>query len=250
MNWAFVCPAFIQYGDNYYSVFSALTDEGPWWRAYYLIACITGGISTLLVDVTIIWRCWVVWDRQWRIISLPGICAIAAMIMKTMQILNDLHNYTYDISNTRLFAQNIDWSLIYALLVLATNLICTLLIVYRIIRFAQRLFLFRSIISALIESSAIYTLVLIVYLALVGRNMMVAYYADMVAAYIRAFSPTFLVLRVAARPTSGEDTNSKMTASSDLSVIHFTPLDENSCDDVCEENIPQSHSRTGTTEIV
>ncbi len=54
MTWAFVCRAFIQYGDNYYSVFSALMDDGPWWRASFLIGSITGGISTLLVDVTIV----------------------------------------------------------------------------------------------------------------------------------------------------------------------------------------------------
>ncbi len=105
--------------------------------------------------------------------------------MKTMQILSDFHHFSDDIGKTSVFDQNIDWSLIYALLMLATNFICTLLIVYRIVRSTQRLFLFRSIISALIESSAIYTLALIVYLVLVGRNTMAGDYADIVGAYIR-----------------------------------------------------------------
>ncbi|PBK61730.1 hypothetical protein ARMSODRAFT_1025456 [Armillaria solidipes] len=185
IDWAFVCRAFIEYGYNYYSLYVALVYMGPWWKAYQLIDDIIGGISTLLVDVTIIWRCWVLWDCQWRVVSLPIICAIAATIMKTMQIFSGIVTERGNIAQTNGFVQNIDWSLIYALLTLATNLICTLLIVYQIIRFAQRLFLFRSIISALIESSAIYTLTLIVYLALTGRNILAAYYADIVAAYIR-----------------------------------------------------------------
>ncbi len=53
-NWAFACRAFIEYSYNYYSMFSALTDGGPLWRAYYLVSGITGGISTLLVDVTMV----------------------------------------------------------------------------------------------------------------------------------------------------------------------------------------------------
>ncbi|PBK96097.1 hypothetical protein ARMGADRAFT_1077607 [Armillaria gallica] len=78
IDWVFERRVFITYGDIYYSMFSALTDNEPWLaRAWYLIGSITGGISTLLVDAIIIWRCWVLWDCQWRIVSLPIICAIA-----------------------------------------------------------------------------------------------------------------------------------------------------------------------------
>ncbi|SJL15473.1 uncharacterized protein ARMOST_18971 [Armillaria ostoyae] len=245
MDWVFESRAFIEYGDNYYSVSTAL-DNGPWWSAYYILDGIAGGSSTLLVDVTIIWRCWVLWDRQWRIVLLPIICAIAGTFMKTMQLLSGFFDSTDDISKTGGFAQNINWSLIYALLILATNLICTLSIVYRIICFAHRLLLSRSIISALIESSAIYTLALVVYLALVGRNMTAAFYADVVAAYIRAIAPTLLVLRVAAMSTASEET----TSSRDLSDIHFKRRDENSGDDTGDSNSPGSHCRAGTAEIV
>ncbi|SJL15561.1 uncharacterized protein ARMOST_19062 [Armillaria ostoyae] len=250
MNWASACHAFIQYGDNYYSVFSALMDKSPWWRASALINGITGGISTLLVDVTIIWRCWVLWNCQWKIVLLPIICAIATTIMKIMQILSNFTYSTDDISKTAVFQQNIDWLLIYALLMLVTNLICTILMVYQIIHFAQRLFLFRSIISALIESSAIYTLVLIMYLALVGKNTMAAYYADVLAAYIRNIAPTLLVLHVAARPTSSSN-DEESTDSTPLSDINFRPMGENNTgsDNSSDQSFSESH-RTGTTEII
>ncbi|KAK0185429.1 hypothetical protein F5146DRAFT_1005415 [Armillaria mellea] len=57
------------------------------------------------------------------------------------------------------------------------------------------------IISALIESSAIYTLALVVYLVLLRGNTMSAAYSDIVATYVRAIALTLLVLRVAARST-------------------------------------------------
>ncbi|SJL15550.1 uncharacterized protein ARMOST_19051 [Armillaria ostoyae] len=60
-------------------MFSALMVDGPWWQAHSFINGITGGISTLLVDVTMIWHCWVLWDCQWRIVVLPIICAIATI---------------------------------------------------------------------------------------------------------------------------------------------------------------------------
>ncbi|SJL18782.1 uncharacterized protein ARMOST_22382 [Armillaria ostoyae] len=244
MDWEFERCIFIEYGENYSTRFTELMDDGPWGRAYCLVNGITGGTSTLLVDVTIIWHCWVLWDHQWRIVLLPIICAIAGTIMKTMQILSYFPNSTDDISNTGGSVHYfIDWVSIYALLTLVTTLMCTVLIVYRIIRFAHRLLVFRGILSALIESSTIYMLALIVYLVLVGRNMIAVYYTDIIASYVKAIALTLLVLRVVARSNSGSS-NEEHNASRDLSVICFQRMDENSCDDIGESSVPGSHYRT------
>ncbi len=53
-NWTFEHQGLIEYGDNYYSIYSAMEDNGPRWRADYVIDGITGGIGTLLVDITIV----------------------------------------------------------------------------------------------------------------------------------------------------------------------------------------------------
>ncbi len=53
MACAFVHHAFIEYSNNPYSVFTVL-DFGPWLSINDLVAGITGGISTLLVDITIV----------------------------------------------------------------------------------------------------------------------------------------------------------------------------------------------------
>ncbi|KAK0244810.1 hypothetical protein EDD85DRAFT_979839 [Armillaria nabsnona] len=246
MEWTFAHRAFIEYGYNYYSVFVALTGDGLWWRVYYLIGGVTGGIGTILVDITITWRCWVLWGCQWQVVLIPIMCLVAATVMKAMQIFSDFHGVS-DVSKSVLYAAEIDWPLIYAALSLTTTLMCTLLIVYRIVRFARRLLLFRRIISALIESAMIYTLSLIVYLALAGRNLMAANYADTVAAYVRAIAPTLLALRVAAGSTSISNDEESNT-SGNISDINFRPMGKNSSSsNPSDESFSGSHG-TRTAE--
>ncbi|PBK96188.1 hypothetical protein ARMGADRAFT_1028382 [Armillaria gallica] len=180
--------------------------------------------------------CSSLWDCQWQVVLIPTMCLVAATGMKAMQMFSGIHVLS-DISKGALFVTEIDWSLI-----------STLLIVYRIVRFARRLSLFRHIISALIESAMIYTLVLIVYLVLVGGNMMVAYYAEVVAAYVRAIAPTLLALRVAAGSTS-ISSDEESNTSGNISDINFKPMGENSSSDASDESFSGSYG-TRTTESV
>ncbi|KAK0432306.1 hypothetical protein EV421DRAFT_2040739 [Armillaria borealis] len=185
-GWAYERRAFIQNGDTFFNVFFALQAISPWWRAFQLVDGISGGMSTFIVDVTIIWRCWVLWERRWRIILIPGLCAIVGIIAKSLQIRSIFINTTSDIGNTGGFAADTDWALIYISLTLTTTLLCTLLIVYRIVRLASRVSSYGKIVEIVIESSAMYSLTLIVYLALVARNLESGFYADIIMAYVKA----------------------------------------------------------------
>ncbi|KAK0472645.1 hypothetical protein IW261DRAFT_1596781 [Armillaria novae-zelandiae] len=204
VDWAYHRRAFILNGDNFFTVFCALQSISPWWRASQLVEGISGGLSTFIVDITIIWRCWVFWGRQWLIVFIPSLCAIAGTVAKSLQIRSTFINTTSDIGNTGGFAAQIDWALIYLSLTLATTLLCTLLILYRIVRLASGVSSYGKIVEIVIESSAMYSLTLIVYLALVARNLESAYYADMIMAYIKVIAPTLLIGRVAV----GSDSNS------------------------------------------
>ncbi|KAG7439906.1 uncharacterized protein BT62DRAFT_1081291 [Guyanagaster necrorhizus] len=200
IDWVFKRRAFIGHGNNYYTVFTALADNGPWWRAYNIIGSVAGGTTTLLVDITIIWRCWILWNRQWRVIFVPMVFAVAGTAMKAMEIFSTFRESTNpDISGTSHFVTEINWPLIYILLTLSTTLTCTILIVYRLIRHAPGMSTSHKLIEMLIESSAMYSLSLIVYLALlVQKNSHPAFYIDIIAAYIKAIAPTLLVGRVSA----------------------------------------------------
>ncbi|SJL18799.1 uncharacterized protein ARMOST_22400 [Armillaria ostoyae] len=202
INLAFVCCTFIEHGNNYYSVFSAFVDFCPSQRAYLLANGITGGISMLLVDTMIIWRCWVLWDCQLRVILVPMGCVVVRTVMKILQTLSNIHKYAKDNSKSRQFAAEIDWMLIYIFTTLATTLLCTLLIVYWIIWHAPRMTASCKIIEMLIELCAMYSLSLIIYLALMSRNLESSYYANIIAMYVRPIAPTLLVARVSVHATT------------------------------------------------
>ncbi|KAK0492342.1 hypothetical protein EDD18DRAFT_1465513 [Armillaria luteobubalina] len=212
VDWAYQRRAFIQNGENFFTVFFALQAVTPWWRASQLVIGISGGLSTFIVDITMIWRCWVFWGRRWLVVLIPSLCAIGGTIAKSMQIYSVFINTTSDIGNTGGFAAQIDWALIYLSLTLATTLLCTLLIVYRIVRLASGVSSYGKIVEIVIESSAMYSLTLIVYLALVARNLESSYYADMIMAYIKVIAPTLLIGRVAAG--SGSSSGSQVIISS------------------------------------
>ncbi|SJL18776.1 uncharacterized protein ARMOST_22376 [Armillaria ostoyae] len=181
INWALECHAFIEHGNNYYSRLTVLLEVGPWWKACFLANRLTGSISTFIVDLTIIWCCWVLWECQWRVIFVPMVCAVVGMVMKVMQMVSAFHGSPDDIHKTGVFAAQIDWSLIYIFLTLATTVLCMVLIIYRIVWHAPRMSATRRIIEMLIES-----------------NLESANYADIIAMYVKVITPTLLVGRVSA----------------------------------------------------
>ncbi|KAK0244821.1 hypothetical protein EDD85DRAFT_932819, partial [Armillaria nabsnona] len=105
--------------------------------------------------------------------------------MKSMQMFSNFNSFTDEISKTRSFEAEIDWSLIYILLTLSTTITCTFFIIYHILRHAPGMSASRKIIDMLIESSTIYSRSLIIYLALVSRNLESGCDADMIAAYMK-----------------------------------------------------------------
>ncbi|KAK0244795.1 hypothetical protein EDD85DRAFT_946094 [Armillaria nabsnona] len=216
VSWAYGLRAFIQNGDNFFTVFIALQAVGPWLKAYQLVSSISGGISTFIVDITVIWRCWVLWGRRWLIVLIPGLCAIAGIIAKSMQIRGTF----IDTGNNGGSAAFIDWTLIYLSLTLATTLLCTLLIVYCIVRLASGVSSYGKIVEIVVESSAMYSLTLIVYLALVTRNLDSSmYYTDTITAYIKVIAPTLLIGRVAAGSNSNPGSQAIVNSTRDRSSV-------------------------------
>ncbi|KAK0185160.1 hypothetical protein F5146DRAFT_1228100 [Armillaria mellea] len=90
---------------------------------------------------------------------------------------------------------------------LASTLWCTLLIIYRIVTLVQsdRLGAYRRVIEILVESSALYAISLILFVAFYARNDPTLYYFDVLSAITRGIAPTFLVGRVAAGHARPDD---------------------------------------------
>ncbi|KAK0209176.1 hypothetical protein DFS33DRAFT_1308088 [Desarmillaria ectypa] len=195
LDWLIVRTALIDNGMNIWTTFMNFEHPLRW---ITVVTGIFGVICTVLVDATMIWRCWLVWGRHWQIVLLPTLCLVAATVLK---IIVTCHQYA-DLK--RYF----HYLVIYASLSLATTLWCTVLMIYRVLTVARVMdgaAAYWHVIEVLVESSALYAVTLILYVALFARGSNALYYFDPIAGITRGIAPTLLVGRVAAGHARADD---------------------------------------------
>ncbi|KAK0209502.1 hypothetical protein IW262DRAFT_1417145 [Armillaria fumosa] len=173
-------------------------------------------LSTILVDATLIWRCWIVWGRSWCVVLVPIACT--ALGTASRGIVAYFSVFGPDLPPGALFLENIvSWSVLYSSLVLATLLWCTILIIYRIWKVgaaAGRMYAYQRVIEMLVESAFLYSAVLVVLLVFEVRNEVAGVYIEDLAIATRGIVPTILVGRVAAGHARPDDSWTGSTVSS------------------------------------
>ncbi|KAK0443373.1 uncharacterized protein EV420DRAFT_1028282 [Desarmillaria tabescens] len=200
-QWSFLCSVFIQNGQSFWTVFSKLNSVN---QAFFWESGIPSSMSTILADLYIIWCCWMVWGRRWLIVLLPILSLISATVFKIIEIYLEYFNASYEV-----------FPILYASFVLATTLWCTLFIIFRILTVTgvrcgagDRLRVYRHFIGVLVESSALYSIALVVFLTFVIRKDFRSFYPDVIAGIVKGVAPTLLVGRAAAghtQPTEQHD---------------------------------------------
>ncbi|KAK0479437.1 hypothetical protein EDD18DRAFT_1113860 [Armillaria luteobubalina] len=113
----------------------------------------------------------------------------------------------------------VNWAVLYASLVMATLLWCTILIIYRILRVggaAGRIHVYQRVIEMLVESALLYSAVTVVLLVFEARNEMATVYIQALALVMRGIMPTMLVGRVAAGHARPDDSWSDSTPGSSI----------------------------------
>ncbi|KAK0223988.1 hypothetical protein IW262DRAFT_867803 [Armillaria fumosa] len=110
--------------------------------------------------------------------------------------------------------------MIYLSLVLTSTLMCTLLIVCRILLVGgiKALRSYRGAVEVVVESAALYSAVLIVYISFASRNTLASSCIDIIMASIKGIAPTLTVGRVAAGHARPNDTLKE----SRLLSLHFS----------------------------
>lgn len=197
--WVFVRTAFVNSGRDFFAVYETITTPGIIPGAMGTTGC----ICSVLADTTIIWRCWIVWGRRWLTILLPILLLISAIGFK---IIATYEQYT---APNGFFIQ---FFVMYSSFILASTLLCTLLIIYRIFTVARAgseagstLGAYRHVIEVLVESSALYSIILILYTTFFALDDLTMIYFDALAAIARGVAPTLLVGRVAAGHARPDD---------------------------------------------
>ncbi|KAK0454006.1 uncharacterized protein EV420DRAFT_1481728 [Desarmillaria tabescens] len=217
-TWSFLCSGFIENTQSFWTVFSKLS--GAVNQAAYLEIGIAASLSTILADSYIIWCCWMVWGWCWLIVLLPILCLISATVSRIIEI---YHEY---------FPSDTVFLTLYMTFILAMTLWCTLLIIFRIltvtgVRYGagSRLRVYHRFIGVLVESSALYSIALILDLAFYIHNDYGSYYPDTIAAIMKGVAPTLLVGRAAAGHTQPTE---EYDESSTVSTLRFQMASQSS----------------------
>ncbi|PBK62422.1 hypothetical protein ARMSODRAFT_604793 [Armillaria solidipes] len=218
-NWAAVTKIYITNGQSSQMAYEAYVD--PFSPPIYVLEGILAALSTILADATLIWRCWIVWDRSWRVVVIPTLCTSFTVVSKGILIYQDLIDTIENISG--FFAQNsIHWGVLYSSLILATMLWCTLFIIYRILTVtasvAAGMRSYHRVIEVMVESASLYSAVLIVLLVLEVRNDLAVSYVIAIATSMRGIMPAMQIGRVAAGHARPDNSWSGSSASES---IHF-----------------------------
>ncbi|KAI3614481.1 hypothetical protein WG66_009732 [Moniliophthora roreri] len=133
-------------------------------------------LDSIIADAILIWRCYIIWGRNIRVIIIPTLLCIANNVLGIVVIIRYSKDIGIGISATVLQPYRGDKALriipAFLFMTALTNLLITFLIAARIYVISRRAAkyvgknvnrMYRTVISIVLESGLIYPLVLIVY---------------------------------------------------------------------------------------
>ncbi|KAK0439467.1 uncharacterized protein EV420DRAFT_1583747 [Desarmillaria tabescens] len=215
VRWYWVRQAFIVNGDSRMAIYQSFLNEDYRWM--WAVSGVFASMNILIADCVLIWRAWVVWDRNFKIVVIPIIGAILEIIFDGFFLYQDIgHTSSSSLSNWGPDA--VDWGTAYFTMSLITTVLSTCLVVFRIATMgrganhAVSLRSYRGVIEIVIESAALYAVSLIIFLAFFARDD---------ARSVVGIAPTLIVARVAsgrARPDESWATNSSATGNDRISL--------------------------------
>jgi hypothetical protein len=200
LHWRAVRQAFIKHGQTEDTVFMYML-SAPLWSS--LVGSTVFNVSTFIADCIVVWRCWVVWNRKWIVIVLPTITTFAGIAMGIwLEIM--LSKTQTDSPPSSAIVAAVTTS--QTALNLATTVLCTAMIIVRIVTMSQthgnR---YRRIIEIIVESAVIYSIAIIVHMPFPFAENATNAIPFAVLAQVTGIAPTLIYIRVAlgfSRPAS------------------------------------------------
>ncbi|KAJ7087079.1 hypothetical protein C8R44DRAFT_893246 [Mycena epipterygia] len=200
-RWVLVNTAFIDHGDTPESTLAFLAVEPLW---LVVVPGVMFPANTLIADSILIWRCWVVWNRNFKIVIIPILCTIAGAVLGFLSIATEAQFILHPNLNRETFA---DFATPYFILSLVTTLTATLLIILRILTMTEgRGRGYSRVIEIIVESAALYCIVLIIFLPFLIRGSDNDGYPQVILAQVTGMAPTLIVARVSFGLARAEST--------------------------------------------
>ncbi|KAF9026906.1 hypothetical protein BDZ89DRAFT_1134489 [Hymenopellis radicata] len=208
LTWNTVNEAFIVHGTSLEAEFNF--DD----LVQILICSVLRALSVFLADLILIWRCWVLYGGDVKIVAVPSLCLITETIAAGFLVFYDVT------SSNEASASQAVWTLVYYSMTMVTNSLCTFLILFRIVRVrgvGAGIKTYRGIIEILIESAVMYTIIYTALLVVYAYEfyspnvlVMTAYtYPQMISYSVTGIAPTLIIARVMAGHSRPNDSWSR-----------------------------------------
>ncbi|KAK0439696.1 uncharacterized protein EV420DRAFT_1650813 [Desarmillaria tabescens] len=207
MFWFYARWTFITKGETeekrYFTFMNYIASGHLIWAV--MICNIVESTNILVADCVIIWRCWIIWEKNWRIIVLPCICTLCGLIFGILVILQQLVSS----NNLQKNLSKGNWAMAYYVMALPTTAMCTALIVYRLTKVSKTRNSphftpnpYHHVIEMLVESSGLYVVVLAVFIVFEAMNSPYSNYPAAVLQSAIGIAPALILLRVVSRNTT------------------------------------------------
>ncbi|KAH9476473.1 hypothetical protein JR316_0010385 [Psilocybe cubensis] len=238
LNWYFLDQSLVKDGDTRDTTFASMLSTPLWFNAMFAFL---QNMSIVISDGLLIWRCYYVWGRCIKVTSILCLLLVTEFILSvTDTVFYGLSSTYSSISNAAL-SENILIALTF--ISMGTTVSTTTLIGYKIhttsfpstsplpFKSARKPIYTRyaRIVSTIAESSAVYSLVVVLYAVTVVVPAFysitsvfteVSYYIQAVLLIIPGLATTIMVLRLALNSTSSADASDTITHISEINFDH------------------------------
>ncbi|KAF9052256.1 hypothetical protein BDZ89DRAFT_1125718 [Hymenopellis radicata] len=196
-DWVYVERGFVYHGQTENTMMDYLLINPPDWM---FLSTASFMVNTLFADCFLVWRCWLVWDKRLKAAAVPGLFTIIGTVFAGLSFYQQ--TVTSPSANSVWSVDTINWSIPYFSLSLATTLVSTILIVWRLVQSRSS----RSgtstnmtkLIEMVVESCMLYSLCMILLLAFFVQNIPAANYLVAITASVTGIAPTLIVVRLIA----------------------------------------------------
>ncbi|KAJ7725705.1 hypothetical protein B0H16DRAFT_1471733 [Mycena metata] len=187
--------AFVEHGDTIESSIAYIAQPSlP--RALLGVIALT--INTMIADFVLIWRCWTIWNRNWKIIVFPLICTFVGAGLGFRGIAAQVAFVDNPLSSPATYT---NFGNAYFGLILATTTSATSLVIFRIFKKTEKSMRksmgYDRVVEVVVESAVLYLVALVVYIPLSVLGMANVSYPQSLVAQLTGIAPTLLVARVA-----------------------------------------------------
>ncbi|KAK0482443.1 hypothetical protein IW261DRAFT_1032832 [Armillaria novae-zelandiae] len=195
-----------------------------------VMAVMATAVNLIIADCTIIWRCWVMWNHDWRAIILPILFVIGEIACGISSV---VRQFTVSVNDET----GKHWAEAIMAATVGTNVLCTTLIVGRIIFLARGnhgvmcgIRTYRGVIEILVESAALYSILYVVLAILYLLNGNGWMYPEASVWPVTGIAPTLIILHVASGHACPEESLHEVQSS-----LHFQRSRGSTIDTVMDE---------------